>query len=257
MNPMTTPLDGTVALITGASSGIGEATARALAAQGAKVAVAARRLERLERLASEIGGEGHTALAIQSDITDQAQAIAAVDRTVDELGRLDIVVNNAGQMLLGPIEEAPTEEWDRMIDLNLKGLINTTHAALPHLLAAAEDSQRGCADVVNISSVAGRIARSGSGVYNLTKHGVGAFSESFRQEFASRRVRSTIIEPGAVDTELSDHIRDGVREQVRKRFADMKMLEAIDVADAIAYAVTRPWHVSLNEVLIRPTEQVG
>ncbi len=119
-------------------------------------------------------------------------------------------------MLLGPIEDAPTEEWDRMIDLNLKGLINTTHAALPHLLAAAEDSQRGCADVVNISSVAGRIARSGSGVYNLTKHGVGAFSESFRQEFASRKVRSTIIEPGAVDTELTDHIRDGVREQVRE-----------------------------------------
>src|SRR4051795_5145489 len=129
---MTTPLDGTVALITGASSGIGEATARALAAQGAKVAVAARRLERLERLASEIGGEGRTALAIQSDIPDQEQAIAAVERTVDELGRLDILVNNAGQMLLGPIEEAPTEEWERMIDLNLKGLIDTTHAALPH-----------------------------------------------------------------------------------------------------------------------------
>jgi NADP-dependent 3-hydroxy acid dehydrogenase YdfG len=254
---MTTPLDGTVALITGASSGIGEATARALAAQGAKVAVAARRLERLERLASEIGGEGHTALAIQSDITNQEQAIAAVDRTVDELGRLDIVVNNAGQMLLGPIEEAPTEEWDRMIDLNLKGLINTTHAALPHLLAAAGDSERGCADVVNISSVAGRIARSGSGVYNLTKHGVGAFSESFRQEFASRKVRSTIIEPGAVDTELTDHIRDGVREEVRGRFTDIKSLEATDIGDAIAYAVTRPWHVSVNEMLIRPTEQVG
>jgi NADP-dependent 3-hydroxy acid dehydrogenase YdfG len=257
MNATTTPLDGTVALITGASSGIGEATARALAARGAKVAVAARRLERLERLASEIGGDGHTALAIQSDITDQEQAIAAVDRTVDELGRLDIVVNNAGQMLLGPIEEAPTEEWDRMINLNLKGLINTTHAALPHLLAAAEESERGCADLVNISSVAGRVARSGSGVYNLTKHGVGAFSESFRQEFASRKVRSTIIEPGAVDTELTDHLRDGVREQVRERFVDMKTLEAVDIADAIAYAVTRPWHVCLNEMLIRPTEQVG
>lgn len=254
---MTSPLDGTVALITGASSGIGEATARALAAQGAKVAVTARRLERLERLASEIGGAGHTALAIRSDITDQGQAIAAVDRTVDELGRLDIVVNNAGQMLLGPIEGAPTEEWDRMIDLNLKGLINTTHAALPHLLAAAEESERGCADVVNISSVAGRLARAGSGVYNLTKHGVGAFSESFRQEFAKRKVRSTIVEPGAVETELSDHIRDGVREQVRERFADIQVLEAADVADAIAYAVTRPWHVSLNEILIRPTEQVG
>jgi NADP-dependent 3-hydroxy acid dehydrogenase YdfG len=250
-------LDGTVALITGASSGIGEATARALAARGAKVAVAARRLERLEKLAGEIGAEGHTALAIESDITDQDQAIGAVERTVTELGRLDIVVNNAGQMLLGPIEDAPTEEWDRMIDLNLKGLINTTHAALPHLLAAAADSERGCADVVNISSVAGRVARSGSGVYNLTKHGVGAFSESFRQEFASRKVRSTIIEPGAVDTELSDHIRDGIREKTRERFADMEMLQADDIADAIAYAVTRPWHVCLNEILIRPTEQVG
>jgi NADP-dependent 3-hydroxy acid dehydrogenase YdfG len=251
------PLDGTVALITGASSGIGEATARALATQGAKVAVAARRLERLERLAAGIGGEGHTALAIEADISDQEQAIATVDRTVDELGRLDIVVNNAGQMLLGPIEGAPTEEWDRMIDLNLKGLINTTHAALPHLLAAAEDSRRGCADVVNISSVAGRLARAGSGVYNLTKHGVGAFSESFRQEFASRKVRSIVIEPGAVDTELSDHIRDGVREQVRQRFADIQVLDSADVADAIVYAVTRPWHVSLNEILIRPTEQRG
>ena len=252
-----TSLDGTVALVTGASSGIGEATARALAAQGAKVAVAARRLERLERLAGEIGGEGHTALAIESDITDQKQAIAAVDRTVDELGRLDIVVNNAGQMLLGPIEDAPTEEWDRMIDLNLKGLINTTHAALPHLLAAAKDSGRGCADVVNISSVAGRIARAGSGVYNLTKFGVGAFSESFRQEFASRKIRSTIVEPGGVETELSDHIRDGIREKTRERFANIQMLQADDVADAITYAVTRPSHVSLNEILIRPTEQQG
>jgi NADP-dependent 3-hydroxy acid dehydrogenase YdfG len=254
---MANSLDGAVALITGASSGIGEATARALAAEGAKVALAARRLERLERLASEIGGEGHTALAIQSDIADQAQAIAAVDRTVDELDRLDIVVNNAGVMLLGPIEDAPTEEWDRMIDLNLKGLINTTHAALPHLLSAAEDSRRGCADVVNVSSVAGRVARSGSGVYNLTKHGVGAFSESFRQEFAKRKVRSMLIEPGAVETELTDHLRDGVREAVRERFTGVRVLEAGDVADAIAYAVTRPWHVCLNEILIRPTEQTG
>ncbi len=254
---MANALEGTVALVTGASSGIGEATARALAANGAKVALSARRLERLERLAEEIGGGGHTALAIESDITQQEQAIAAVDRTVDALGRLDIVVNNAGQMLLGPIEDAPTEEWDRMIDLNLKGLINTTHAALPHLLAAAVDSPRGCADLVNISSVAGRIARSGSGVYNLTKHGVGAFSESFRQEFAQRKLRTTIVEPGAVDTELTDHLRDGIRERTRERFAEIKSLQSEDIADAIAYAVTRPWHVSVNEILIRPTEQVG
>src|SRR4051794_35410210 len=128
---MRTQLDGTVALVTGASSGIGEATAHALASRGAKVALAARRLERLERLATEIGGQDHTALSIQADIADQAQAIAAVDRTVGELGRLDIVVNNAGVMLLGPIEDAPTEEWDRMIDLNLKGLINVTTLPSP------------------------------------------------------------------------------------------------------------------------------
>ena len=253
---MANSLDGAVALVTGASSGIGEATARELASLGARVAVAARRLERLERLATEIGGAGHTALAIEADVTEQEQAVAAVDRTVDELGRLDIVVNNAGVMLLGPIEDAPTEEWERMIDLNLKGLLYTTRAAVPHLLSAAEDSDRNCADVVNISSVAGRLARSGSGVYNLTKHGVGAFSESFRQEFAGRRVRATIDEPGAVDTELTDHLRDGVREKVREGLSEVTPLEASDVADAIAYAVTRPWHVCLNEVLIRPTEQV-
>jgi NADP-dependent 3-hydroxy acid dehydrogenase YdfG len=253
---MAKALDGAVALVTGASSGIGEATARALAAQGARVAVAARRLDRLERLAQEIGKRGQTALAIRSDITEEEQATDAVGRTVDELGRLDIVVNNAGVMLLGPIENAPVEEWERMVDLNLKGLLYTSRAAVPHLLSAAEDSDRNCADLVNISSVAGRVARSGSGVYNLTKHGVGAFSESFRQEFADRRVRSTIIEPGAVETELTDHLRDGVREQVREGLSKATPLEASDIADAIAYAVTRPWHVCLNEILIRPTEQV-
>src|SRR6476646_4984686 len=132
-----------------------------------------------------------------------------------------------------------------MVDLNLKGLLYTTHAAVPHLLSATEDSERNCADVVNISSVAGRLARSGSGVYNLTQHGVGAFSESFRQEFASRRVRSTIVEPGAVDTELTDHLRDGVKEKVREGLSQVTPLEASDVADAIAYAVSRPWHVCL------------
>jgi len=253
---MANSLDGTVALVTGASSGIGEATARSLAAAGASVAISARRLDRLEKLGGEIADGGGTALPIESDVTDPEQAIAAVERTVAELGRLDIVVNNAGQMLLGPIEDAPTEEWERMIDINLRGLIRTTHAALPHLLAAAE-GERNCADVVNISSVAGRVARSGSGVYNLTKHGVVAFSESFRQEFAGRRLRSCIVEPGAVATELTDHIRDGVREQVRNRFVDMKTLEAEDIADAIVYSVTRPWHVCVNEILIRPTEQVG
>jgi NADP-dependent 3-hydroxy acid dehydrogenase YdfG len=245
-------LDGTVALVTGASSGIGEATARSLAAQGARVAMAARRKDRLDALAGEIDG-----LAIETDVTDQAQAQQAVQQTVDELGRLDTLVNNAGVMLLGPAVAAPTEEWDRMIDLNLKGLLYCAHAATPHLIAAAEDSQRKVADMVNISSVAGRVARKGSGVYNLTKWGVGAFSESLRQELSDRHVRVSLVEPGAVATELTDHLREEVREATKERFAGVELLEAEDIADAIAYVVTRPRRVAVNEMLVRPTEQEG
>lgn len=248
-------LEGAVALVTGASSGIGEATARALAAQGAKVALVARRTERIEKLAQEIAGRGHTALAVEADVTDQRQAVAAVERTAGDFGRLDIVVNNAGVMLLGPIHGAPTEEWDRMIDVNLKGLLYTTHAALPYLFKAQEDSPRGVADVVNISSVAGRVATAGSGVYNLTKHGVGAFSEALRQEASRHGVRVTIIEPGFVETELQGHNRPEVHEKLKERTAKVEPLQAHDIADAIEYAVTRPAHVSLNELLIRPTTQ--
>ena len=254
---MTERLDGTVALVTGASSGIGEATARALAAQGAAVAVAARRKDRLDELVGEIEGSGGRGLAIETDVTDQEQAKAAVQRTVDELGRLDTLVNNAGVMLLGPAVDAPTEEWDRMIDLNLKGLLYCAHAATPHLLSAAEDSPRKVADMVNISSVAGRVARSGSGVYNLTKFGVGAFSESMRQELSGRHVRVSLVEPGAVATELSTHLRDEVREAMLERFADIQLLEAEDIADGIQYIVTRSRNVAVNELLIRPTEQAG
>ncbi len=182
-------LEGTVALVTGASSGIGEATARAFAERGAAVAVVARRMERLESLAAQIGEKGGRAVAIEADLTDRSQAEAAVRRTVDELGRLDTLVNNAGVMLLGPALDAPVEEWERMISLNLTGLLYTAHAALPHLLSAAESSPRRVADLVNISSVAGRVARSGAGVYNLTKFGVGALTESLRQEFSRRHVR--------------------------------------------------------------------
>ncbi|MBN8870957.1 MAG: SDR family NAD(P)-dependent oxidoreductase [Solirubrobacterales bacterium] len=248
-------LEGAVALVTGASSGIGEATARALAAQGAKVALVARRTERIEKLAQEIAGRGHTALAVEADVTDQRQAIAAVERAAGDFGRLDIVVNNAGVMLLGPIHGAPTEEWDRMIDVNLKGLLYTTHAALPYLFKAQEDSPRGVADVVNISSVAGRVATAGAGVYNLTKHGVGAVSEALRQEASRHGVRVTIIEPGFVETELQGHNRPEVHEKLKERTAKVEPLQAHDIADAIEYAVTRPAHVSLNELLIRPTTQ--
>lgn len=248
-------LDGTVALVTGASSGIGEATARALAAEGAAVAVVARRKDRLEALAEQIEGAGGTALVIESDITDQEQARASVARTAEQLGRLDTVVNNAGVMLLGPIEDAPTDEWERMIDLNLKGLLYVAHAAVPHLKEAAAGAPREVADLVNISSVAGRVARLGSGVYNLTKFGVGAFTESMRQEFAGRHVRVSVVEPGAVSTELASHNREEVREQMMKRFEGVERLVSEDIADAIAYIVTRPRRVAVNELLIRPTEQ--
>jgi NADP-dependent 3-hydroxy acid dehydrogenase YdfG len=248
-------LDGTVALVTGASSGIGEATAVALAAQGAAVAVAARRKDRLRELVSRISGDGGTALAIEADVTSQDQAKGAVERTVSELGRLDTLVNNAGVMLLGPIVDAPTEEWDRMIALNLQGLLYCSHAAIPHLLGAAQDSPRGVADLINISSVAGRVARMGSGVYNLTKWGVGAFSESLRQEVTRRGVRVSLVEPGAVDTELTDHLRPEIQQTTRKRFEGVEKLEAADIAEAIEYIVTRPRRVAVNELLIRPTDQ--
>lgn len=252
---MAQQLEGTVALVTGASSGIGEATARALAAQGAAVALAARREDRLERLAAEITGHGGRALIIETDVTQQPQAQAAVEQTVAGLGRLDMVINNAGTMLLGPIVGAPLEEWDRMVELNVRGLLYVAHAALPHLLKAAEDAPRRVADLVNISSVAGRVAQSGSGVYNLTKFGVGAFSESLRQEVTTRHVRIALVEPGAVKTELTSHMRPEIQEQTRQRFAGIERLEAEDIADAITYIVTRPRRVAINELLIRPTEQ--
>jgi NADP-dependent 3-hydroxy acid dehydrogenase YdfG len=254
---MTERLDGTVALVTGASSGIGEATARELAQRGAAVAIAARRADRLDTLAQEIEHGGGRALAVETDVTDQAAVKRLVDETVDRLGRLDTVVNNAGIMLLGPLEGAPTEEWDRMIDLNLKGLLYVADAALPHLLKAADGEPRRVADLVNISSVAGRVARRNSGVYNLTKHGVGAFSESLRQEMSERHVRVSLVEPGAVETELPSHIRGEIRDAMMSRLSGIEQLRAADIADAIAYIVTRPRHVAINELLVRPTEQEG
>ncbi len=250
-------LTGTVALVTGASSGIGEATARALARAGADVSIVARRKDRLDALAARIQEAGGRALAIGSDVTARQQAEHAVDHTVRELGRLDIVVNNAGVMLLGPVEGAPVKEWERMVSLNVMGLLYMTNAALPHLLRAAEDRPRRVADLVNVSSVAGRHARAGVGVYNLTKFGVGAFSEALRQEVTKRHVRVSLVEPGAVNTELTDHLRPEIREQSLQRFAGVERLESEDIADAIAYIVTRPRRVAVNEMLVRPTEQEG
>jgi len=248
---MTNVLEGTVALVTGASSGIGAATARALAARGARIALVARRGDRLTALAAQIGAG---AVAVEADITDAAQAHDAVERTVAHFGRLDTVVNNAGLMLLGPIVGADASEWQRMLDINVAGLMYVTNAALPHLLAAAAGGPRHVADLVNISSVAGRFARLGAGAYNASKFAVNAFSESLRQEVTKRQLRVCVIEPGYVETELRSHNRPEIIEQTASALAPHP-LQAADIADAIAYVVTRAPHVAINEMLIRPTEQ--
>jgi NADP-dependent 3-hydroxy acid dehydrogenase YdfG len=247
-------LEGTVALVTGASSGIGEATALALAAEGASVAIAARRRDRLEDLAGRVEKLAPV-LVCETDVTDEAQCRAMVDATVARFGRLDTLVNNAGVMLLGPIVDAPIEEWQRMVNLNVLGLLYCTHAALPHLISAAAEPRRPVADVVNVSSVAGRIARLNSGVYNATKFGVVAFSESLRQELAARHVRVTIIEPGATATELGSHNRPVILEAMAQTFANIRFLHSEDIANAVVYAVTQPEYVAVNEILIRPTDQ--
>lgn len=248
-------LEGTVALVTGASSGIGESTALALAAEGAAVVAAARRKDRLDALAARAPDGAHI-VPLEVDVTDEDQVRAMVDTTVRQLGRLDTLVNNAGVMLLGPIEGAPTEEWRRMVQLNLLGLFYCTHAALPHLLAAAASEPRQVADVVNVSSVAGRVARVTNGVYAATKFGVVAFTESLRQEVTERHVRVSVVEPGATATELAFQNRREVLEEMAKNFAGMETMKADDIAAAVRYVVTQPRSVSVNEILVRPTEQL-
>jgi NADP-dependent 3-hydroxy acid dehydrogenase YdfG len=243
-------LDGKVAVITGASSGIGAATAVALACEGAAVALGARRVDRLEALKQRIEADGGRATTMEVDIAEESQSREFVERARDDLGRIDILVNNAGVMLLGPVMGADTEEWRRMVDVNLLGLLYCTHAALP--IMAEQQSGH----IVNLSSVAGRVASAGGAVYNLTKWGVGAFSEALRQEARHVGVRVTIVEPGFVETELQGHNRNpAVQEQLKKMREAVDPLQADDIADAIAYAVTRPPHVSVNEMLVRPSKQ--
>jgi NADP-dependent 3-hydroxy acid dehydrogenase YdfG len=252
---MSARLQNTVALVTGASSGIGEATALSLAAEGATVAVVARRRDRLEALAGKILAEGGAALVVEADITEQAQVTAVAERVVAELGRLDILVNNAGVGMVGPVLDAPAQEWERMLAVNVQGLLYVTRAALPHLLRAAVDSPRGVADLVNISSTAGRVARPGTAVYSMTKFGVNAFTEALRQEVMRQRLRVSVIEPGTVDTEFVTHSRDEVKASLDQQLAGMEMLRPEDIADAVSFVVTRDRRVSVNEILVRASEQ--
>ena len=250
---MAKPLEGKVAAITGASSGIGEATALALADAGAAVALGARRLDRIEALAERIGSAGGRATAFEVDVSDEQAANAFVAAANERLGGLDVLVNNAGVMLLGPVDGADTDEWRRMLDVNLLGLLYCTHAALPLMTAS------GGGHVVNVSSVAGRRAGAGAAVYNMTKFGVTGFSEALRQEALHADIRVTCVEPGFVETELQEHNKNPLVLQGFEKMRDQvgDALEPGDIADAIRYAVTQPQHVSINEVLVRPTRQRG
>lgn len=248
-------LQDTVALVTGASSGIGEATARRLAAQGATVVLVARRKDRLENLASELKNLGGEVLVIETDITDKKQAEHAVQQVIDKYGRLDTVINNAGLMLIGGVAEAPSIEWERMISVNINGLLYISHAALPYLIQSALTSDRKVTDLINISSVSGRRPSAGQAVYSLTKSGVAAFTEALRQETAGLNVRVAVIEPGAVGTELGNHLSEDVREQLSNILSHIEVLEAEDIAETIEFIVTRPRRVAVNEILVRPTDQ--
>ena len=252
---MAARLDDTVALVTGASSGIGVAIARSLSAEGAAVALVARRRERLEALAKTITEDGGKALVLDADLTDTDRAGQEVSRAAEELGRLDILVNNAGLLYPGPVTEAPAEEWEQMIAINLAGVLNVTRAALPHLVAAARMAPRRVADLVNISSTAGRVARPGTAVYSLTKFGVNGFSESLRQELLADRVRVSLVEPGTVATELASHTREELREGISQITQSIDLLRPEDIAEAVTYIVTRDRRVAVNEILIRAGEQ--
>ena len=243
---MNNTLDGKVALVTGASSGIGRATALALSRAGARVAVGARRGDRLKSLAREAPGE---MLVLDLDVTDRGSVEEAVAATVDGFGSLDVLVNNAGLMLSGPILGADTTEWTRMVGTNLLGSMYAVHAALPHLL-----DSRGA--VVQISSTSGRTSSAASAVYSATKFGVNAFAEALRQEVTEQGVRVVVLEPGFVSTELADHITvPAIRDMARTMAASMRTLRPEDIASAVLYAVTQPDHVAVNEILIRPTDQ--
>jgi NADP-dependent 3-hydroxy acid dehydrogenase YdfG len=243
-------LDGKVAVVTGGSSGIGEATAEALAREGAAVVVAARREDRLAGLVERIQGDGGRVLAAVCDVTDESQAHGLIRKAQEEFGSVDILVNNAGVMLLSAVGKGLSEEWRQMFDVNVLGLLYATDAAI----RVMREQQSG--HLVNISSVAGRkVTRDSSGVYAGTKHAVGAISEGLRQELLEDNIRVTVVEPGAVKTELPSHITDEDAREGLSGLLSLEILQSEDIAEAIVYAVTQPERVSVNEILIRPTQQ--
>lgn len=239
---------GRVAVVTGASSGIGAATARALGASGYRVALLARRLDRITALADELG---NGSVAIAADVTDRGSIVAAAQRVQDELGGADVLVNNAGVMLLGPFDTSQREDYRQMIEVNLLGAITATEVFLDQLKVDSAD--RG-GDIINISSVAGRTARSGNGVYAATKWGMNGWSESLRQELLPD-IRVTLIEPGVVATELPEHITHPETKQGVQALYSQAEVTADDVAEIIAFTLSRPRHLAINEILLRPAGQ--
>ena len=245
-------LSGRAIAITRATSGIGEATALAAARAGASVALAGRRVDRLEAVARRVEEEGGRAVALPTDVTSEDSARAFVQQSYEQLGRLDVLVNNAGVMLLGPVTGADTNEWRQMIEVNCLGLLYCTHAALPVM------GEQGGGHIVNLSSVAGRRSFLGSAVYNMTKWGVTGFSEALRQEALHAGIRVTVIEPGFVETELQGHNapKDYVMQATEKMRQDIgKVLEADDIAASILYAISQPEHVNVSELMVVPRGQ--
>jgi NADP-dependent 3-hydroxy acid dehydrogenase YdfG len=242
-------LQGRVVAITGASSGIGEATALACAHAGARVSLAARREEQLQALAQRIEADGGEAIAIATDVSDETQARHFIDATHQRFGRLDALVNNAGVMQLGPIAGAPTEEWRRMVAVNVFGVLYCTHAALEYMRPQKEGH------IVNVSSVGGKVVGTFSGVYSLTKFGIGAFTEALRKESLEDNIRVTAVVPGSTATELRSHTRPEVLEKTLPAFAGVTPLEADDIARAVLYALEQPANVSVSEVVVRAAKQ--
>jgi len=241
-------LSGKVALVTGASSGIGEATALTLAAEGARVVLAARRVQRLDDLADRIRQSGGEALPIEADVTDEAQASAMVSRTLEVFGRLDVLLNIAGIGVAAPFQNTTTTEYRQMVEVNILGLLYSIHAALPAM------KRQGEGHIVIVSSGTGRYIHP-STVYSGTKHAVSAIAESLRREIGRDWIRVTSIEPGAVKTEFVSHMREEVRDAVATRLGDMVQLDPVDIAGAILYALTQPRHVNVNILTLYPTQQ--